>query len=251
MKERNRFCVYIHSRKSDGKVFYVGKGLAKRSSNTITRSAYWKRIVAKHGLVVSIVKQLMPEHESFELESFLIAEIGRANLCNMTDGGEGCSGRVMSEKQKSRASAMLKGIKPIAAIQAARRANSKKVGTVCGMRFDSATSACVWLSSNGHPTACKAGIYSGLKGLSKTSYGYQWRYVLDDGSLSAETFSPAPPRFKVKTSCGPEFDSPKLAADWVSRNGYPKAQAANIVSCCRGRVKTAYGYQWQYAKELV
>ena len=249
MKERNRFCVYIHSRKSDGKVFYVGKGLAKRSSNTITRSAYWKRIVAKHGLVVSILKHSMPEQEAFELESFLISEIGRENLCNMTDGGEGCSGRVMSEKQKSRASAMLKGVRPEAAIEAARRANSKKVGTVCGMRFDSAASACAWLASNGHPTACRAGIHSTLKGASKTSYGYQWRYVLDDGSLSAETFSPAPSKFKVKTLCGVHFDSPKLAIAWISRNGYPKAQAANIVSCCRGRVKTAYGYQWEYVKE--
>ena len=251
MSEINRFCVYIHSRKSDGKIFYVGKGLSKRSRNKTSRSEYWKRIVAKHGIVVSVVKKSMAERDAFELESFLISEIGRANLCNLTDGGEGCSGRVMSEKQKSRASAMLKGVRPEAAIKAASSANSKKVGTICGMRFESAASACVWLASNGHPAACRAGIHSSLKGKSKTSYGYQWRYVLNDGSLSAEAFLPATPKFKVKTSCGLEFDSPKHAIDWISRNGYQKAQAANIVSCCRGRVKTAYGYQWQYAKELV
>ena len=108
MKERNRFCVYIHSRKSDGKVFYVGKGLAKRSRNTITRSAYWKRIVAKHGLVVSILKHSMPEQEAFELESFLISEIGRENLCNMTDGGEGLAGHIFTESHRAKIAAGLR-----------------------------------------------------------------------------------------------------------------------------------------------
>jgi hypothetical protein len=247
MQEEKRFCVYVHSKKSDGKIFYVGKGLKGRASNYVARSSYWKRIVAKHGLTVSIIKNLMVEKDAFELESLLISEIGRENLCNMTDGGEGCSGRVMSEKQKNRASAMLKGVRPEMAISAARLANSKKVGTVCGMRFDSITSACAWLSCNGYPTACKAGIHSTLKGMSRTSYGYQWRYVLKDGGLSSESFVPSAPRFNVRTLCGLKFESPKIAIEWLCNKGFKKAQSANIVSCCKGRVKTAYGYQWEYS----
>lgn len=250
MSSRNIFCVYVHRKESDGSIFYVGKGLIKRSSTTKGRSKYWHRVYEKHGRTVEIIKASMIESDAFELESFLISEIGRANLCNLTDGGEGCSGRIMSESQKLKASRMLSGIAPVEAVAAARVKNSKPVGTVCGMIFESSASACLWLNKNGHPTACSSGVYSSLSGKSKTAYGYQWRYILDGVRLSDEKFVPAPLKTMVRTHCGKSFDSPKQAAEWLRSIGFSGAQSSNITSACRGRIETAYGYKWEYSRGL-
>jgi len=157
-------------------------------------------------------------------------------------------GRIMSESQKLKASHMLSGIAPVEAVAAARVKNSKPVGTVCGMIFESAASACLWLNKNGHPTACRSGVYSSLSGKSKTAYGYQWRYILDGVRLSDEKFVPAPLKTMVRTHCGKSFDSPKQAAEWLRSIGFSGAQSSNITSACRGRVVTAYGHKWEYSR---
>jgi NUMOD3 motif. len=85
------YCVYTHSRQSDGKIFYVGKGKKNRPYFFKGRSSLWSRITAKHGCVVSIYASGLSENDAFDLEKKLISEIGRNNLCNHTDGGDGCS----------------------------------------------------------------------------------------------------------------------------------------------------------------
>lgn len=90
------FYVYVHRRGTDGRVFYVGKGKGRRAWVDAGRTNYWRRIVAKHGLIVEIVQDNMQEWWAFEMERELIALYGRKNLCNLTDGGEGASGAVKS-----------------------------------------------------------------------------------------------------------------------------------------------------------
>ena len=53
------------------------------------------------------LKQNLSEDEAFKHEIYMIAVLGRRDLCtgilrNMTDGGEGCAGRVLSEETKRR-----------------------------------------------------------------------------------------------------------------------------------------------------
>lgn len=86
------FYVYVHRRATDGRVFYVGKGNGRRAWATQGRSNYWRHIVAKHGYTVDIVQNGMQEWWAFELEIELIAFYKRESLCNLTDGGDGCSG---------------------------------------------------------------------------------------------------------------------------------------------------------------
>ena len=93
MEERNDFYVYVHTRVSDGSVFYVGKGKGKRAYYIKGRSEHWNNIAKKHGYNVTILLNNLTEEQAFILEKQTIATLGRENLCNMTDGGEGVTGR--------------------------------------------------------------------------------------------------------------------------------------------------------------
>lgn len=89
MKENK--IVYLHRRKSDNSVFYVGMGNLKRAYSS-QRSDWWHRIVNKHGLIIEIFKEGLSLDEAFSLEIELIEKYGRIDLntgqlINQTKGG--------------------------------------------------------------------------------------------------------------------------------------------------------------------
>lgn len=186
----------------------------------------------------------MMECCAFSFERALIHAHGRENLCNMTNGGEGCSGRKMSESQRERASKMLSG-KPLPreTVQAARMKNFKPVGTRCGLRFPSVTDAAKFVKPD-TPYSAKISISLAANGGMKHSYGYEWGFVVSGDPVFL--YRPAQVKKPVKTECGLVFDSGVDAERWLRENGHPKAINSNIVQCCKGRVKTAYGYRWSY-----
>jgi len=97
----NIYYVYLHRRKTDNKVFYVGKGKGRRAYSTKGRNNHWVNIEKKHGLIVEIVFDNLTEPEAFQVEKDTILELRYFGhpLCNMTDGGEGLSGFKWSEEQ--------------------------------------------------------------------------------------------------------------------------------------------------------
>jgi len=102
-----RFYVYVHKYASGpkcGQVFYVGKGRYGRSIDRRSRNPHWKNIVNKYGHTVEILARFHIEECAFSFERALIAFYGRENLCNLSDGGEGCSGVKRSEKTKRKLS---------------------------------------------------------------------------------------------------------------------------------------------------
>lgn len=105
------FYVYIHTRNDTGEIFYVGKGQRRRAYSVRNRNAHWKRIVNLYGRTVRIHSEFSDEPSAFECESRLIQEFKESgySLVNLTDGGEGCSGRQLSEKEKLRVSEVHKG----------------------------------------------------------------------------------------------------------------------------------------------
>jgi hypothetical protein len=93
MKEKNKV-LYIHKRKDNGEVFYVGIGNSKRPYVKNKRSVWWKNIVKEHGYEIEILKENITWEEACELEKFYIKEFGRkdlgmGSLVNMSDGGDG------------------------------------------------------------------------------------------------------------------------------------------------------------------
>lgn len=104
--EKPSVYVYIH-RRPDGEAFYIGKGMGRRAwdFSPTRRTDHHRNIMKKYGrdnIEVQIIP-CMSEAEAHALERVHIA-IARAcgdRLCNLTDGGEGVSGRPMSEAQKA------------------------------------------------------------------------------------------------------------------------------------------------------
>lgn len=89
------FYVYVHKRKTDNTIFYVGKGTGNRSFSDESRNVWWSRIVKKsNGFIPEIIYFDLTEQESFKKERELILSIGLANLCNITEGG--CGGDTLT-----------------------------------------------------------------------------------------------------------------------------------------------------------
>jgi hypothetical protein len=120
-----RHYVYVHRRASDGKVFYVGKGSSPdRATDTSSRNQYWRRIVAKHGRSLEIVARFETDALAQQCEREMIAWYGRANLANLTDGGDGCAGIIVSAQARQKLSEHAKkprGDAWVRAIRAARK----------------------------------------------------------------------------------------------------------------------------------
>ena len=105
----NNFYVYFHYRKSDGVLFYIGKGKGSRAFTSSKRNYHWKNTVSKHGITVNIIETNISETQAFELESFCIEFFAeKSKLTNMTLGGEGFSGGVVSLQNRKKTSERMK-----------------------------------------------------------------------------------------------------------------------------------------------
>ena len=124
------FYAYIHCR-PDTSVFYVGKGVGNRAHRiTKGRNQHHRNITAKYGKENILVGKLhcSSEEIAFELEKGLIKCLKRSgvNLSNLTDGGEGCSGLIVSDEHKLKLSMALKG-KPLSDETKVKMSKSRKL----------------------------------------------------------------------------------------------------------------------------
>jgi hypothetical protein len=104
--------VYTHIRMDTGQVFYIGIGSKEnRINRKKSRNKYWHNIVNKYGMISEIIEENLTWNQACDREIFWISYYGRDNLCNMTDGGEGTYGRVMSDETKNKISSSHKGKK--------------------------------------------------------------------------------------------------------------------------------------------
>jgi len=103
--------------KPNGEVFYIGIG-DKYRPNSKKRSKWWKRIVDKYGYEIEILKRNITWEEACEYEKILISWYGRLDkktgtLVNMTDGGDGSSGYILTEETRRKISEAGKGRKMV------------------------------------------------------------------------------------------------------------------------------------------
>ncbi len=108
--------VYLHRKKTNGDVFYVGIGTEKRPYSKSGRNKVWRRIVEKHGLIVEIASRGLTPEKAKSIEIYLIKKYGRIDnkngtLCNMTSGGDGIIDCKRTKKWKRRISEAKKGKK--------------------------------------------------------------------------------------------------------------------------------------------
>lgn len=100
--------VYIHLKKTDRSIFYVGIGTEeKRAYCKYQRRPIWDRIVKKYGYIVEIVCRDITWDAACKIEQFLIKQYGRIDnetgiLANMTDGGDGTLGQLASKETREK-----------------------------------------------------------------------------------------------------------------------------------------------------
>lgn len=118
MSQQNRsYYVYAYLRSRDSErgprlsPYYIGKGSRDRAYAK-------KRSIAKplDDSYIVFLEEGLTEREAFALEKYAIALYGRIDkgegiLWNMTDGGEGCSGVIMSQETRDKIAKSLTGRK--------------------------------------------------------------------------------------------------------------------------------------------
>lgn len=124
----NNYYTYMLVDPRDNLPFYIGKGKGRRCNQHISeakaggysRKCNVIRKILKLGMspVVKIVDSGLDEPAAFELEQFLIQEIGRLDLgtgrlTNCTNGGEGASGAVRTDEMKLKLSLFVAANNPM------------------------------------------------------------------------------------------------------------------------------------------
>lgn len=224
------FYVYVHRRRSDTRVFYVGKGRAKRAWEKNRKNSHWQSVVKKHGLCVEIVQSGMQEWWAFELERELIAFYGRDNLCNFTDGGEGSSGYVQSEQTKIKKTIAQKN-----AFSSLESKAKRSIASSLRLRTDSEKEK-LRIAQTGKKYSDESRQKMSLSKVGKKlDESKRKNFLKAHGARSVQC---------VETL--QIFDSFKSAARWLNSIGFLKATGLAISVCCKNNKRTAYGYKWTY-----
>jgi hypothetical protein len=127
--------VYKHIRKDTNEVFYIGIGsdtLGKytRAFDKNSRNRYWNFLTKKTDYIVEIVEDNLTWDVACKCEIELIKKYGRKDLSegtlvNMTDGGDGTTGQIISDTHKQSISNKLKGI-PLSSVVREKMSNAHK-----------------------------------------------------------------------------------------------------------------------------
>jgi hypothetical protein len=211
----NCYYVYIHRRKDNNEVFYVGKGKGKRAYSTSGRNKYWRNVYNKAGRTVEIVEKELSEASAFLLEIELIKFYRECNttLTNITDGGEGCSGVFPNEETRAKLSfAAFTRIRPRHTQETKEKMSKTRKGQIKEPRTE----------------AAKEAISKALKGK-----------VLPHMVAN---------RKAVLCSNGMVFESIQFAVEWLVSQGVPSVYHANVSKCCHGKIRSAYGYVWSFVE---
>lgn len=263
------FYVYLHKKKTNGEVFYVGKGRGFRAGTTRNRNKWWKAKVEKHGFYYEFIAKNLTNEMACDLEIRTIRDLRMVGfvLCNISDGGEGgMAGRSLSAETKRKLSIALSGRKqtperakqsamakvgkrqPRHAIEITRLARSKKVINSDGKIFPSAMEAMRYLREELGIPASQGNISMACRGERREAYGLAWSYDIENTpekptGINAKCRS-------IYCSNGMSFLSVTEAQKWVaswrgSANNQPISEAARE---CNG--KSAYGFTWRYKERL-
>lgn len=241
----NQFYVYVHRRASDLTPFYVGKGKGLRAWRKWGRSDFWKRVAAKHGVVIEILAAGLSEESAFILERATIQEIGRGALCNLTDGGEGNSGHSHTDETKSRISAAHVGKKK------SPEAVAKSAAAKKGKPHSAETKARMSAVRKGRTHSAEAIQKMRDKANARRPETIQKQVESNTGKKRSDeakkNMAKAQQGKPVTCSNGITFPKVADAVVWLKENGSPKASVSAITRACRNPKKVAYGYGWRFA----
>lgn len=260
------FYTYAHYT-PEGRLFYIGKGTGARSHAKNGRNKHWHNVVNKHGLpVIKILAHWETEQEALDHERELIAKYRAAGckLCNLSDGGKGNAGIVMSDETKLKISETKKGTpawnkgiparpEAIEKIAAARRGQpSWNKGVACReetkalLREQRLGKSATWNVGRKHSEETKRKC--GAANIGRPASVKQRaiaRTLMKGNTYSVGNTNNRKWRWvgrHTKTGETVEF----LGSEALNAAGF---QHANVIKCINGTRKSHKGYTW--AKELL
>lgn len=229
--------MYLHKRKSDNQIFYVGIGSSKkRPYDFQKRNPFWKLYVEKYGRPdVHIVMEDLPHHEAKEVEMLLIAMIGRrkdgGTLVNITRGGD--DQPMWDPESVEKVRAAMKGRKfrqeTLTRMSAAKKGGKQPEGTFRNLLER--------IGNGWNPMAtneARAKVSAFLKGRPKSA---------EHARKNGEVHSKPVMQFDREGNLIARFDNARRAAEAMG------CTYALIGMACNGRVATAKGYVWKFERE--
>lgn len=259
MSEDKRFYVYVHRRKTDGRIFYVGKGQGNRANDRQGRNIWWRRIVAKYDFYAEIVFWTDVEKCAFSVESGLIRYIGRENLCNLSDGGEGPSGMRHTAEWREYMSGKMSGrtlsqehkdsLRRLRVRSPTKNFDINHVGvkvTNCiGETFQSMAEASRVVSARVGMSDRPANIKRSADSKSSKAYGFRWAY----GDVPPERIEDRIVRRVRNKTTGQVYSGVRDACrSMLTISGNYKTPSP-MYKVLRNGGGMCYGYEWEYVDE--
>lgn len=131
-----QFYTYLHC-KPDGVPFYVGKGHGGRAKVLSRRNAHHTNTVRRYGAnnIKVYVFYCDSEEQAFLDERHQIRQLRQEGiiLANKTDGGEGCSGLIVSAETRAKMSASQTGLKRPPTLEHRRKLAEAALGRKASM----------------------------------------------------------------------------------------------------------------------
>lgn len=227
--------VYQHIRLDKNQPFYIGIGSSayyNRAKRKKGRNKIWQRISNKTDYRVEILYDNLSWEEACQKEKELIAKYGRLNnktgiLANLTDGGEGNVGAILSPKHR----------------EAVGEANKRRVFTP-----EQRAIMAERMRERMKDLSFREKISKGVKNSSKVKEVARLNCIKRKGFKMSDEAKRKISDSKKKPIIQKDINGVFIRV-WDSMHG-PEISLglnqANIWRCCRGLSKTAYGFKWEY-----
>jgi hypothetical protein len=246
--------VYRHIRLDKNEPFYIGIGSDDsyfRANKKSQRNIHWKRIVSITDYEIEILVDNLNWDEAKKKEKEFITLYGRCDLgngclVNMTEGGDGTVGKIMSNETKQKLSNSIKEwnkTRVISDYQRQKASNQfKKLNKdpkFQQKRIESLRSSTKLKEYNDS----RIGIPSGYK------HTEEMKKKLSELKMGKKLeFEQYSKKCKplVQLTLDGQFVKQWESARQVQRE--TKYLQCNISNCCNGGYKQAYGFKWEYIK---
>jgi hypothetical protein len=253
---------YVYKLSTNGIPFYVGKGKKTKTYDRIEyHLKYWEyskntklknKINKLKGIFdAEILFESQNEQECLELEIKLIKEIGRKNLCNLTDGGEGTSGLKHSDETKHKISIWRKG-KPLSE-ETCKKITQNKTGNAYKLKNIPDGKIENLYKTKGIYDICKElnltfntvqkylkekNLYEPFKNQKPDSEETKLKKSLANKGKRSQPVE----QYDLQNNKINEFLNMTEACVYINK----PERMGDITACCKGKQKTAFGYKWKY-----
>lgn len=255
IQEEGKHYLYRHIRLDTNEVFYIGVGTIynanktpyRRSTSRYGRSRFWKSVIQKTEYRVEILLHSDDYNFIKQKEIEFIAlygrrDLGKGTLVNMTDGGEGVCGKIISEetREKIKKSAKARGIsqETRAKINLAISQRDRSLWNMSGLPK----------KGDKLPQEWKENISKGLKGRVQTQQTRDKCRISKQGDKNPMYNKKGRLHHNAKIVYQYDLDGQFLRSyDCLKEAAITNdCNYIGLCNCCLGKTKTSGGFIWSY-----